>query len=400
MRRVDPERLRARLNGPVIEPVVSVVLPTYNEAANIVSMLERLDRVLVDVPHELIVVDDDSPDLTWQTAQGYAVDHSGIHVIRRSTERGLSSAVLAGMRAARGRVLAVMDADGQHDERVLPEMIDRVLAGADVCVGSRAVAGGGYGEWSKRRRVASWAATSVAHALLDVRATDPMSGFFAISREHYERSEGGVNPRGFKILLEFLSRSNPSVDEVGYVFRNREHGETKLSGSVVLAYLLALVELRFGLIVSAQFIRYALVGTTGLVVNLVTYLIATALGASSPLAVVLGVQVSIIFNFTCHNRFSFQPTAYRGIRALGGLAVYQFFSTYGLVVQAAVFAAVHPRVEEHVNGRLWAGGISNAIAVAVAAVGNYLLHERYTWGRLGLELARPKRVAVLSDAHA
>jgi dolichol-phosphate mannosyltransferase len=373
------------------EPIVSVVLPTYNEAGNIVSMLTRLDRALDGIPHELIVVDDDSPDLTWKLAQDHADDHVSIHVIRRSTERGLSSAVLTGMRAARGRVLAVMDADGQHDESVLAEMVDRVLAGADVCVGSRAVDGGGFGEWSRRRRLASWAATETAQLLLETRSSDPMSGFFAVSRAHYEKVEGRVNPRGFKILLEFLSRGEPRTAEVGYVFRNREAGETKLSGSVVLAYLLALIELRFGLIVSAQFIRYALVGSAGLVVNLLTFLVMIGLGAGEPLAVVAGVQASIVCNFFGHNRFSFRPTTYRGIRALHGLAVYEFFSLYGLVVQATVFAVVRPWVSDDLSNDLVAGGVANTVALAVASIANYLLHERFTWGRLGLELARPQR---------
>ncbi len=378
--------------APSTDPVVSIVLPTFNEAENIVTVLARLDHALEGIPHELVVVDDDSPDGTWQIAQHYASDHPGVHVIRRSGERGLSSAVLAGMRAARGRVLGVIDADGQHDERILPEMVERVLAGADLCIGSRAVEGGGYGDWGRGRRFASWLATEMAHVLLRVPATDPMSGFFVVSREHYEAVAGEVNPQGFKILLEFLSRSGPVTEEVGYVFRNREHGETKLSGGVVLAYLLALVQLRFGLIVSAQFLRYALVGSVGLVVNLCTFLLAMALGAGSLVAVLLGIQASVVFNFVGHNLFSFRPTNYRGIAALRGLAVYQFFGLYGLLIQGAVFASAQAPIAEQVDAELLAAGLANTIAIALAAVANYLLHERFTWGRLGLELARPKRV--------
>ncbi len=373
------------------DPVVSIVLPTFNEGGNIVSMLERLDRALLGVPHELIVVDDDSPDETWRIAQEYAADHPGIHVIRRSTERGLSSAVLAGMRAARGRVLGVIDADGQHDEAILPEMTERVLAGADVCIGSRAVEGGGYGDWGRGRRFASWLATAMAHMLLQVKATDPMSGFFVMSRDHYEALQGDVNPRGFKILLEFLSRSEPTVEEVGYVFRNREEGETKLSRGVVLDYLLALVELRFGLIVSAQFLRYALVGAAGLVINLLAFLLAFGLGAPALVALVVGIQLSIVFNFTGHNLFSFRPTNYRGARWWRGLAVYQVFSLYGLAIQGLVFEALDGPLEDALDSRFLAAGLSNLLAIGMAAIANYLLHERFTWGRLGLELSRPKR---------
>ncbi len=374
-----------------IDPVVSIVLPTFNEGGNIVSMLERLDIALVDVPHELIVVDDDSPDETWRIAQEYAADHPGIHVIRRSTERGLSSAVLAGMRSARGRVVGVIDADGQHDEAILPEMTERILAGADVCIGSRAVEGGGYGDWSRGRRFASWLATAVAHMLLQVKSTDPMSGFFVMSRDHYEALQGDVNPRGFKILLEFLSRAEPKVEEVGYVFRNREIGETKLSRGVILDYLLALIELRFGLIVSAQFIRYALVGAAGLVINLVAFLVAFGLGAPALLALFIGIQTSIVFNFTGHNLFSFRPTNYRGARWWKGLAVYEVFSLYGLAIQGFVFVALFDPLSDRFDSSFWAAGVSNLMAIGLAAIANYLLHERFTWGRLGLELSRPKR---------
>ncbi|MEZ5228395.1 MAG: glycosyltransferase family 2 protein [Acidimicrobiales bacterium] len=370
------------------DPVVSIVLPTFNEGGNIVSMLERLDRALADLPHELIVVDDDSPDETWRIAQEYAADHPGIHVIRRSTERGLSSAVLAGMRAARGRVLGVIDADGQHDEAILPEMTERVLAGADICIGSRAVEGGGYGDWGKGRRFASWLATAMAHMMLQVKATDPMSGFFVV-RDHYEALQGDVNPRGFKVLLEFLSRSEPKVDEVGYVFRNREGRDQALRrrGARLPP---ALIELRFGLIVSAQFTRCALVGSVGLLINLVAFLIAFGLGALALIALLIGIQISIVFNFTGHNLFSFRPTNYRGKRWWKGLAVMGLQPLWARHPRARLRSVGRPALER-LDSSFWAAGLSNLLAIGMAAVANYLLHERFTWGRLGLELSRPKR---------
>lgn len=373
-------------------PVLSLILPTFNEAENIVRVLERLMEALRDVPAEVIVVDDDSPDETWRVAREWAEDRSNVRVIRRTTDRGLSSAVLAGMQIAQGAVLGVMDADGQHDERILPDMVARVQGGADICVGSRAVDGGGYGEWSKPRRFASWVATQLAQTMLKVNSSDPMSGFFVVSREHYEATVASVNPRGFKILLEFLTRGSPAATEVGYVFRTREFGETKLTGGVIVDYLLALVELRFGLIVSAQFVRYALVGSTGMIVNLIVFLMAWLAGVEVAWSVMAGIIASVVFNFSAHNVFSFRPTAYRGRHWLRGLTVYGVFSLYGLIVQAAVFTAVHPLFVERFDGEVLPGVLANAGAIALAAVANYLLHEQFTWGRLGLEISRPHRV--------
>lgn len=227
------------------EPTVSVILPTYNEAGNIPVLLERLASALQDTAYEIIVVDDDSTDRTWQVAERTAKDDERIVVIRRTEERGLSSAVLAGMSAAGGRVLVVMDADLQHDERKIPELVAAIEGGeADVCLGSREADGGSYGSFQRRRRLISWAGAALARKLLRVPVTDPMSGFFAISRDRFELVGDEVNPRGFKIMLEFLARGpRPRVAEVGYRFGERVSGSTKLSGSVVVEYLRALAEL-------------------------------------------------------------------------------------------------------------------------------------------------------------
>ncbi len=226
-------------------PAVSVILPTYNEAGNIVVLLNRLAQMLNDRAYEVIVVDDDSSDGTWQVVEQQAEHDDRIHLIRRTEERGLSSAVLAGMTAASGDVLVVMDADLQHDEQKIPDLVDAVQEGeADVCLGSREAHGGSYGTFQRRRRLISWGGAALARRLLRVPVTDPMSGFFAISRERFELVGHEVNPRGFKIMLEFLARGpRPRVAEVGYRFGERISGSTKLSSSVVVEYLRALAEL-------------------------------------------------------------------------------------------------------------------------------------------------------------
>jgi len=257
-----------------------VILPTYNEAENLAVLLDRLIVLLKDLDYEIIVVDDDSPDGTWQIAESYAASSPRIESIRRLADRGLSSAVMAGMEVARGRVLAVMDTDLQHDENALIDVITPVLDGdADISVGSREAAGGSYGEWSRFRRSASWTGAQLAKRLLGVPVADPMSGFFAVSRERYLDVAAEINPRGFKILLEFIARgTRPEIVEVGYSFRERVAGESSLTSSVVGAYLVALIDLFVGRVVSATFTAYAMVGLLGIAVRFSVLLLLGTLG--------------------------------------------------------------------------------------------------------------------------
>lgn len=227
-------------------PTVSVIVPTYNEAENIAELLDRLGNALAGLPHEVIVVDDDSPDETWRAAGAHAAGDPAVRVIRRLEDRGLSSAVLAGMAAAEGRALAVIDADLQHDEAALPEMVRSVTdGGSDLCIGTRRGPGGSFGEMTPSRRFVSWAATLLARMLVTrTRTTDPLSGYFAISRGAYEATAPAINPRGFKILLEFLGRGRElRLSEVGYRFRPRRRGETKLSANIVRHDLITILDL-------------------------------------------------------------------------------------------------------------------------------------------------------------
>lgn len=225
--------------------LVSVVVPTFNEVGNVTPLLERLERALDSHRYEIILVDDDSPDGTWQVAERAAEADDRITVIRRQGQRGLSSAIVAGMAKASGAVIVVIDADLQHDEQRIPDLVAEISdSQADVCVGTRSADGGDYGAFARRRRFISWTGATLARMLLNVQVSDPMSGFFAISRERFDLLSSEVDPRGFKILLEFLARGpQPKIAEVGYRFGERHSGTTKLSGMVVVDYLKALIGL-------------------------------------------------------------------------------------------------------------------------------------------------------------
>jgi dolichol-phosphate mannosyltransferase len=393
----------ARDRGPEIGevrsgPALSVIVPTYNEADNIDELLDRLTAALRDVDHEVIVVDDDSPDRTWEIARARADADPRFRVVRRLSERGLSSAVLAGMAVADGRAIGVIDADLQHDEAALAEMAAIVLGReADICVGTRSGEEGSYGDWSARRRLASWVAATLARVLLPVRTSDPMSGYFVISRETYEKVGSDINPRGFKILLEFLARGQDlRVTEVGYRFRNRTRGITKLSGAIVRNYLIAILDLRFGKRVSPVFLMYCVVGATGVVVNLAGFgfgelvgMPRVSLGLAPELdpiylSVVFGIQLSIVTNYLGNNYLTFHEDRFRGWRLLEGFARFEVVSIVGLVVQTSVFqllqqnelptAAMHDGVRALVN---------NGAAIGLATFTNFFLNSTITWNRRG-----------------
>ncbi|UDY36333.1 glycosyltransferase [Dermatobacter hominis] len=381
--------------APAPAPLLSVVTPTYNESENIPILVDEIHAALDGIPHEIVVADDDSPDGTWEVAEKLAVTDPTIRVMRRFHDKGLSAAVLDGMSVARGQYLAVIDADLQHDPAALPKMLDAVRAGADVCVGSRSTEGGGYGDWSASRRFVSWVATLIARVLLRVPASDPMSGFFVISEQAYARTAPSINPRGFKILLEFIGRNRGlTVAEVGYTFRNREHGETKLNGSVIRSYLLGVAELRLGRQVDPVFLLYVLVGIVGLGVNSLVFTIAEAFGvprittglndAVDPIegSFVISVMVSIFVLFVLNNEFTFWEERYRGWKLAPAFGVFFLMSLVGTLVHVAVFKYLQSiGLLLSVLGTDWSRVAQNLIGATVALVVNWYLNSTYLWRR-------------------
>src|SRR5262245_37919576 len=225
--------------------LVSLVIPTYNERDNLVPLLEAIGAAMAGRELEVWIVDDDSPDRTWERASDYARSHPELHVIRRTRERGLSAAVIEGFRQARGDLLAVMDADLSHDPALLPRLVDAVIDGADVAVGSRRVPGGGADNWPWHRRTASDVATALTRWWLRLGLRDPMSGYFVLRRTVFEEVRASLQPRGYKILLEIVSRAGAvKTVELPYLFRDRQQGVSKVSLRVGWELLTSLWQLR------------------------------------------------------------------------------------------------------------------------------------------------------------
>jgi dolichol-phosphate mannosyltransferase len=224
---------------------LTVVSPTFNEAANVAPLVEELGRALAGIDYEILIVDDDSPDRTWERVAEIGASNPRVRVLRRQSERGLARAVVAGFRDARGDAVACIDADLQHDPAVLPAMLAALRGGGDLVVATRYMQGGGTGEWNWVRRSGSQFITWITQRALRVRLRDPMSGYFMLRRADFLARCGGINPEGFKILLEIAATLRPQrIAEVPYTFRPRRAGESKLSARVMAQFLTQVWRLR------------------------------------------------------------------------------------------------------------------------------------------------------------
>src|SRR6202049_613525 len=220
-------------------PQLSVIVPTFNERDNVTTLLLRLETALTGVAWEVIFVDDNSPDGTWDVVRGLARQDSRVRCIRRIGRRGLSGACIEGILASSAPCAAVIDADLQHDETQLPKMLALLQGGdIDLVVGSRYIEGGSADSFDKQRAGASALATEVAKRVLRIKIADPMSGFFMIRRDQFEQLAPQMSTQGFKILLDVVAsaRGDLRVTEIPYAFGSRLDGERKRGSMVALEF--------------------------------------------------------------------------------------------------------------------------------------------------------------------
>jgi len=361
--------------------VLSLVLPTYNEAKNIPELLPKLEEILTGIEHEIIIVDDDSPDGTWHIALELAQGREDLHVIRRLGRRGLSSAVIEGFLAAKGDVFAVMDADGQHDFELLPALYHAVRSGSGIAVGSRYVEGGSVGEWDERRQVLSRIATRLALFLCAVKVKDPMSGFFAIERSLFERVVTKLNPKGFKILLDLLVcvPRETQVTEHPFTFRKRLHGQSKLSLRVQVDFLEYLYDVTVGKYIPLTFVKYSLVGTLGVFVHLCAYYAITrfVLQSSHPsvggfsIAVIGATETAIVFNFFLNNIWTFAGQRLQGKQAAVGFLKFNIACLFGALVNWGVSTSLF--------ALKWQEFLAVFLGAMAGVMWNYTVNRIFTW---------------------
>jgi dolichol-phosphate mannosyltransferase len=365
---------------------VSLIVPTYNERDNIVPLVEGINRALSPRNYEILFIDDDSADGTAELASSLSAKYP-VRVIVRKDKKGLASAVVDGLSQASGDVIAVMDADLQHPPEVIPDLLAAIEKGADVAVGSRYVTGGGCQGWSLTRRVISKGAIFIAHLLLPAtkKVNDPMSGFFAFRRDVVK--DARLNPSGFKILMEILMMGKfNSVAEVPFTFVTRERGESKLNARQQVDYLKHIYSLMRRTGELMRFIKFCLVGGSGVIVNYGLYWLLTRFAGFTPIddiaaggiasgnvALTISIETSIITNFLLNNYFTFADRKARKAGAFfRALLNFNLICVIGGLIQIGVanlFAVII--------------GVNDLIAVligiAVATLWNYLLNNWWTW---------------------
>ena len=362
---------------------LSLVVPTFNESKNIAELIGQLAGVLDDSrvqSSEIVVVDDDSPDRTWELAQELLTHYPTLKVMRRRTERGLSTAVVRGWQAARGEVLAVIDGDLQHPPEVLIALYGEIQKGADIAVASRHVEGGGVSDWSLVRRIVSRTAQVLGLLILPGvvgRVSDPMSGYFMVRRSALEGVP--LRPLGYKILLEVLARGRIRwIAEVPYLFRERAQGESKLTTRVYLDYWRHLLRLRLSSLRSSRFLRFALVGMSGVLVDMGMLFILsdpTMLGWGLTRSKLLGSELAIINNFVWNDSWTFRDisSTQRSLpQRLRRFAKFQLICLAGLALNSILL-----NLQFNVLGinRY----LANAVAIGVVTGWNYWLNLKLSW---------------------
>ena len=361
--------------------MLSLILPTFNEAKNLPELLPALEKVLEGIPHEIIIVDDDSPDETWRVAQTLGHDRDDVHVIRRVGRRGLSSAVIEGFLSAKGEVLAVMDADGQHDMSLLPKLYHSVLQKNGIAIGSRYIEGGSVGQWDERRHLMSRIATTLALKVCRVKVKDPMSGFFAIANPLFQRTVKSLNPKGFKILLDLLVHipKDTPVNEIPFTFSERLHGESKLSRRVQIEFLEYLYDVTLGKYIPLTFVKYCIVGSLGIGVHVLAYMLfsfvirgegdLTVLGFGW--AVIGATEVAIIFNFLLNNVWTFAHARLKGFAAFLGFLKFNGACLFGALANYAV--------SSYFYSLGWADLSAVIVGAFTGVVWNYTMSKMFAW---------------------
>jgi dolichol-phosphate mannosyltransferase len=357
---------------------LTVVVPCYNERRNVAPMVSRLEAALAGIAWEAIFVDDDSPDGTADAVRAIARHDPRIRCIRRIGRRGLASAVIEGALASSAGFVGVIDGDLQHDETRLPVMLAMLRAGgADVVVASRFAAGGdAAGLAAPWRHGLSALGIRLAGAMLRVKLTDPMSGFFMLPQATFEQLAPRLTGQGFKILLDLLlSAPEPlRVQEVGAIFRARTEGESKLSPLVLLQFGGLLLDKALHGLVPLRFISFALVGGLGVVVNLAVLAAARAAGAEFNTAEIIGTLTAMAANFQLNNVITYRDQRLRGGRLWRGLALFMLVCSVGAIANIGIARALY--YSQHAGPTPAA-----AIGAVIGVVWNYAMSATLVWGR-------------------
>jgi dolichol-phosphate mannosyltransferase len=356
---------------------LSIVVPTFNELHNVRELLCRLEATLDATGWEVIFVDDDSPDGTATEVRNIARTDPRVRCLQRVGRRGLASACIEGMLATAAPTIAVMDADLQHDETLLPKMLAEIeQGGANLVIGTRYAAGGSTGNWHGSRKAMSHLATVTSRAILRQPVSDPMSGFFMLQRNVLDATVRSLSGLGFKILLDLLATAKQPlrIAEVPYHFRDRFAGESKLDELVIWEYGMLLADKTIGRFVPVRFLTFPLIGGLGVFIHMaILSLVLQGLAAGFTAAQSAATGTTMIFNFALNNRLTYRDRRLKRWAWWKGLFIFMLACSIGALANVGIATYLFA------NRTQWM--FAALTGVLVGAVWNYAVTQLYTWGK-------------------
>jgi dolichol-phosphate mannosyltransferase len=358
-------------------PELCVVVPVLNERDNVAPLVAKLRETLAGLRWEMVFVDDGSTDGTRDVVAAIGHDDARVRLLHRVGRKGLASAFIEGVRSSIAPFVAALDGDMQHDERILPDMLRELQAGqTDIVIGSRYVEGGGLGEWDKKRAGMSDMATRLSRLVLRTRVTDPMSGFFMLTRTVFERAAPRLSAIGFKILLDLIASlpEPPRIVELPYTFRTRVSGESKLDAGVLFDFVLLLLDKLVGSVVPVRFVMFAGIGVLGLLGHLLVLGIGVSLGVEFSIAQAVATGCAIVGNFILNNEITFRDRRLKGARRVRGLIIFAAVCTLGAIANLNVAFLMF---QDGHQTWLTAG----VVGAAMSLVWNYAVGSTLTWRR-------------------
>lgn len=355
---------------------LAIIVPTFNERENIGRLIDQLDRALTGIAWEVIFVDDASPDGTARVVHELGRRDPRVRGVLRLGRRGLAGACIEGFLAASAPYLAVMDADLQHDAGLLPRMLDALAAGStDLVIGSRYVEGGSVGAFDAKRRLGSQLSTLMARRMTAVDVADPMSGFFMIRQDAFQRLASELASEGFKILFDILAtaRGGLRVTEIPYTFGARSAGNSKLDMQNMLDFAGLLVSKLSGGRIPLRFVSFMTVGLTGVVVHLAALKLELMLGIPFAYAQATATLVAMTSNFALNNAITYRDMRLSGFAAAKGLMIFYLICGTGALSNVGVATWLYA------NEPVW--WIAGLAGSAVGAVWNYMMSSAVLWRR-------------------
>lgn len=357
------------------QPRLAVVIPTFNEVDNVGPLVDRLSKVLANIAWEAIFVDDDSPDGTATEVRRLSRQSPEVRCIQRINRRGLASACIEGMLSTSAPYIAVMDADMQHDETLLPAMLDLLKEeDLDIVVGSRFAAGGGVGSFPEKRVAKTALATRLSRLVVPADLKDPMSGFFVITREAFEGTVHHLSGIGFKILMDLFASSPEPLRyrELSYTFGRRRAGESKLDNQALWDYGMLLLDKLAGRYIPVRFVAFTIVGGLGIFVHMaVLAAMHKGLGFGFVVSQALATLIAMTANYTLNNIVTYRDLALTGWAWLRGW--------FSFVLACSIGALANVGVAVWLFERDSAWFVAGLAGILVGAVWNYAVTSTYTW---------------------